>query len=414
MHFDSNLGYVRQLSRPKIEAASDGAVVRFNALERLFGSLEAAESLVAESYRILARFGLAMPQQVDQDHAALINSELFAHTDTADSLPAPLSRTLPIVGAMEVDFEANGGRLFLRHRASELAPCGARIGGCVRRWRLDVVGPQGARRMFADNVVLAVGKVAMPWVVERMEALDVRRQPAATVDIGVRLETARKDMEWMTRSCHYPKLTFLSSRGQAVRTFCVCDGGRLMQYDFAGAVILDGQHCIEDPTEHTNFGILTTVKLPPGVDGAAYALGVAGLVNQFGRGGPLVQTVGDFLEGRATDDLTGAQVRSSLLRPVLGDLNACLPAFLVDDIREMIARLNGLSPGAVEPHALLAAPVVERAFPAIELSPQMESSCKGLYFAGDCSGKVIGITYGMATGLRASRAILASAPQAVA
>lgn len=414
MHFDSNLGYVRQLSRPKIEAGAEGGVVRFNALERLFGSLEEAEHLVAEGYATLARFGLAIPEPSARDHGALVNPELFAHTDTADSLPAPLSRMLPVIGAMEDAFVAQGGHLLLRRRVSEIAPREGRTASRDRRWIVEMEEGDGARTQIgADNVVLAVGKVAMPWVVELIETLGLRHAPAATVDIGVRLETRREDMAWMTRSCHYPKLTFLSPRGEAVRTFCVCAGGRLMQYEFAGAVILDGQHCIDDPTERTNFGILTTVRLPPGVDGAAYALSVARRVNHLARGGPLVQSYGDFVAGRPTESLDGAAVRSSLLRPALGDLNACLPAGVVEDIKDMAGRLNRASPGAVQPYALLAAPVVERAFPSLALSPRLEASRDGLYFAGDCSGKIIGITYGMATGMRAGRSILAAGAHAV-
>jgi uncharacterized FAD-dependent dehydrogenase len=415
MHFDSNLGYVRQLSRPKIEADAEGAVVRFNTLERLFGSLEEAERLVAEGYATLARFGLAIPEPTARDHSALVNPEIFTHTDTADSLPAPLSRMLPVIGAMEDAFVVQGGHLLLHRRVSGIVPREGRAERKNGRWIVEMEDGNGERtQLRADNVVLAVGKVAMPWVVDLIETLGLRHEPAATVDIGVRLETRREDMEWMIRSCHYPKLTFLSPRGEAVRTFCVCGGGRLMQYEFAGAVILDGQHCIDDPTERTNFGILTTVRMAPGVDGAAYALSVARQVNRFGRGGPLVQSYGDFVAGRPTESLEGAAVRSSLLRPALGDLNACLPAGVVEDIKDMIDRLNRVSPGAVQPYALLAAPVVERAFPSIAHSPRQESSRDGLYFAGDCSGKIIGITYGMATGMRAGRSILAAEAHAAA
>jgi uncharacterized FAD-dependent dehydrogenase len=406
MHFDSNLGYVRTLSRPKIEEGAGGEAVRYNVLERLFGSMDLAQTLVAEGYSILSDFGLESPAApTHADHGHIVAPELFAHTDTADSLPAPLRRTLEVVSAMEQAFIAAGGALRLHHSLQilEPLPSGAAHGA---RWRLGFEVDGALVDIHARNVVLALGKTAMPWIAETLAQLGVQHGPAATVDLGVRLETRRSDMEWMTRSCHNPKLSFLSARGEAVRTFCVCVGGRIMQYEFAGAMVLDGQHCIDDPTERTNFGVLTTVKSGLGVDAAAFGLDIARAVNAQANGGPLVQTVGDFLAGRATTSLEGNLIRSSLVRPALGDLTKALPAFLVADIRQMIERLNALSPGAIGPYALLAGPVIERAYPDIALDDRMECSRPGLFLAGDCSGKVIGITYAMATGLRAARTIV--------
>lgn len=406
LHFDSNLGYVRKLSRPKIEAAPDGKIIHVNVLERLFDSMEKAERLISDAYAMLAMYGLTIPSQPSfDDHPELADNAHFSHIDTADSLPAPLILMMPIVEAIEQALQACGGALVLRSRIVRLSSAQSDSG--APRWMLECEAEDGTlRAVYADNVVLAVGKTAMPWIRTLIDDLNVRHQAAASVDLGVRLETRRADMEWMTRSCHYPKMTFLSPRGEAVRTFCVCAGGRMMQYEFAGSVILDGQHCIADPTDRTNFGILTSVKVPAGTDAAEYGLGIARKVNRLGETGPLVQTVGDLVAGWPTRDLAGLPLRSSLVRPTLGDLRACLPDFLVEDILEMIARINRLSPGAIKPYALLAAPVVERAFPSIELSSDLESSRRGIYFAGDCTGRVIGIPYAMATGLCVGRAIL--------
>ena len=408
MHFDTNLGYVRGLSRPKITASSGGSAVRVNVLEQLFRSMDKAQQLVSESFSVLREFGLptALGEEVT-DHPDLDDSEAFVHIDTADSLPAPLAQLLPIVTAIEDALVFHGAQVLLDCRVTSISP--GPSGPQSPRWVVTFETGGACRHLAADHVVIATGKVAMPWIKTVVNALNIKHQTSGTVDIGVRLETRRADMEWMTRTCHYPKLTFLSRREEAVRTFCVCSGGRLMQYEFAGSIVLDGQHCIADPTDRTNFGIITTVKLPQGVDSAEYALDISRLVNRLGNNGPLVQTVEDFLAGRPTRTLGNSPVRSSLMHPAVGDLHACLPAFLVEDIREMIARLNRLRPGAIQPYALLAAPVVERAFPSIDLSSNLESSCPGIYFAGDSTGKIIGIPYAMATGLCAGRAILADA-----
>ncbi|MDW6057257.1 hypothetical protein SAZ11_03140 [Streptomyces sp. FXJ1.4098] len=72
----------------------------------------------------------------------------------------------------------------------------------------------------------------------------------------------------------------------------------------------------------------------------------------------------------------------------------------------MADRLNALHPGLVPGTATVAAPVVERLFPDLDLSDDLESSIPGLYFVGDSSSKIIGITYGAATGMAAARSVL--------
>ena len=78
---------------------------------------------------------------------------------------------------------------------------------------------------------------------------------------------------------------------------------------------------------------------------------------------------------------------------------------LIDDVLGMIDRLNVAFPGMVSDCAVLAAPVVERVYPRLVLSGSMELSEPGLYFVGDASSKIIGVTYGAATGMVAARDI---------
>src|SRR5262249_9175739 len=60
-HFDTNLGYVRQLSRSKIESAQDGSVRKYSGLERAVGSFDRAQELVRRVYDDLHELGLPPP-----------------------------------------------------------------------------------------------------------------------------------------------------------------------------------------------------------------------------------------------------------------------------------------------------------------------------------------------------------------
>jgi hypothetical protein len=78
----------------------------------------------------------------------------------------------------------------------------------------------------------------------------------------------------------------------------------------------------------------------------------------------------------------------------------------------MVERLNRLFPGSVWAHSVIAAPVIERIVPDVELTTDLETSVPGLYLVGDCSSKIIGITYGAATGIAAARSLAKRSPAA--
>ena len=175
-----------------------------------------------------------------------------------------------------------------------------------------------------------------------------------------------------------------------------------MQYAFQDTVVLDGQHCLTTPTERTNFGIVTSVEVPPDGDGTQYALDFGRRATTAGRGLPVVQPLIELLGRASCADRPG----TSLVRVCWTDLNPVLGPQRVADIAAMVDRLEEVAPGLVGPRTVVAAPVVERLFPTIELSGDMESSAPGLYFVGDCSSKIIGVTYGASTGLAAAAAVL--------
>lgn len=403
-HFDTNLGYINKLSRSKIERSESGEVKRYSGLERTLGSFERAERLIREVYEILFGFGLRpTPVQPRAEASFIRERDLFAHADTEESLPTDLEAALRIVNGIEEEIVRRGSRVLVWTEAEEIEP------GRGRRWRVVARSRQGeAFALEADAVVVGVGKVALPWALRMIDHLGVACQDSGSVDLGVRLETRCEDLAPLTDTCYSPKLSFLSRRGESVRTFCVCPGGQIMQYEFVGAVVLDGQHRVHDPTSRSNCGVVTTVRPPAGEGGTGYALRYARQVNDAGGGRPVVQTVADFAAGRPTVSLEGNPVDTSLVRAAPGDLTRCLPEFLVHDVLDMIARLNAAVPGCIQPYALIAAPVVERIYPAIQVDENLETSRPGLYMVGDCSGKIIGITYGAATGLQAARSILRS------
>ncbi|MGW8776552.1 FAD-dependent oxidoreductase [Streptomyces sp. NPDC055796] len=396
-HFDTNLGYISSLTRSKIETAPDGTVRSYSGLERALGSFDRAQDLISEAYRVLYELGLppAGPAH-EADGALLGDGTVFQHVDTAYSQSVTVDDSLVVIARLKAELEHGGGSVLLRHRATDVEP----LTGGGFHVRADT--PDGPAVFRADDVIVGVGKLGLPWVRDLAGRIGVRHRPSSRVDLGVRLEAAREDLAPLLDGCHNPKLSFLNEEGHSVRTFCVCEGGRVMQYGFLDAVALDGQHCLNQPTTKSNLGILTTVDLPEGTDGTEHAAAFARRVAAHGSGKPVVSTV-DELAGRPAPD---GPLATSLISYHHGDLRDCLPASTVRDVLAMVDRLNTLHPGLVPGTATVAAPVVERLFPDLDLSDDLESSVPGLYFVGDSSSKIIGITYGAATGMAAARSVL--------
>jgi uncharacterized FAD-dependent dehydrogenase len=397
-HFDTNLGYVRGLSRSKIEHDGRGGFRAYSGLERALGDFDRAAQSVRDVYALMDRFGL--PSSAPEPESAIAPPGTggghvpsgFALADDAVSRAITVDDALVMIDGLLNDALAHGLDLRLRTRADDVRrrPDGT--------WTVRA----GSAELHARNVIVAVGKLGLPWIRSLLKQQAVAHRPSTKIDIGVRVEASRKITAPLTASCHNPKFTFLNDCAEPVRTFCVCEGGRIMQYAFQDTVVLDGQHCLSMPTGRTNFGIVTTVELPDGRDGSDYALDFARTVTQAGQGLPMVQSLLELLgRGRAA-----GQPGTSLVHAHWGDLAAVLGQQRVADIAGMVTRLEEVVPGLIGPDTVVAAPVIERLFPAIELSRDLEASTPGLFFAGDCSAKIIGVTYGASTGLVAAGAVL--------
>lgn len=403
-HFDTNLGYVRGLSQSKIENDGRGGFRTYSGLERALGGFDRAARSVHEVYQLMYRFGLppaeAEPPPVAGPPPGAGSEGVsrggipagFALADEAVSQAITVDEALTVIDGLLADALAHGLDLCLKTRADAILR--QRDG----TWAVRA----GVAEFRAPNVIIAVGKLGLPWVRSLLEQHAVAHRPSTRVDVGVRLEAPREITAPLTATCHNPKFTFLNDSAEPVRTFCVCDGGRIMQYAFLDTVVLDGQHCLTTPTGRTNFGIVTTVELPRGRDGTAYALEFARAVTRAGQGLPVVQPLLELLGGAPAATRPG----TSLIHAHWTDLAAAIGPQRVADIAAMARRLEEVAPGLTGPDTVVAAPVIERLFPAIELSPDLESSAPGLYFVGDCSSKIIGVTYGASTGLSAAAAVL--------
>ena len=91
------------------------------------------------------------------------------------------------------------------------------------RWELVFAG-QGPRRVLAENVVLAPGKVGAEWLAAVGGLLGLPRE-AAQPKVGFRLEGPREFLKPLLDVANDPKVIWRAGGGAEARTNCVCYGG---------------------------------------------------------------------------------------------------------------------------------------------------------------------------------------------
>ena len=125
-------------------------------------------------------------------------------------------------------------------------------------------------------------------------------------------------------------------------------------------------------------------------------------------GGVIVQRYGDLIRGRRS---TKDHIKHNSVIPTLnaepGDLSLVLPKRILDDILEMIEKLDHLVPGMANDDNLLYG--VEAKFYNMTVDSNEKCEAKsypGLYFAGDGAGYTHSLSQAAANGLYIAENIL--------
>jgi hypothetical protein len=224
--------------------------------------------------------------------------------------------------------------------------------------------------------------------------------------VGVRIEGLSKYLNSITNKCLNPKI-IIRDKNIKTRTFCWCAGGKVIDCDFYGVRILDGQHLHRNPSQNTNFGIVTTMPTPPNTSNTDFGLNFAQSINKLGKGKIIVQRIDDFKKNQKTTlrNFNSSLVKPSLKSFELSNIRKGIPVLIAKGIQQMIETINKMYDNVITDDCLIYAPVVERVFPLVTLNENMETNQKGIYMIGDCSGKVTGVISGAAMGIVAANSI---------
>ena len=266
----------------------------------------------------------------------------------------------------------------------------------------------GDRSYECENCIVSVGRSGSKWMEKICGEMEIPTK-SNRVDIGVRVELPAVIFSHLTDELYESKIVYRTEKFQdMVRTFCMNPRGVVVNENTNGIVTVNG-HSYEDPsryTENTNFALLVSNHFTePFKDSNEYGESIARLSNMLG-GGVIVQRFGDLIRGQRS---TKGRIADSFVTPTLnatpGDLSLVIPKRQMDDIIEMIYALDKVAPGTANDDTLLYGVEVKFYNMQVEVDENLETSCKGLFVIGDCSGVTHSLSHASASGVHVARHI---------
>lgn len=260
----------------------------------------------------------------------------------------------------------------------------------------------------ATEVIVATGRSGSKWMQSICSHLGINTK-SNRVDIGVRVEIPAAVFEHITSKVYESKIVYRTKKYQdKVRTFCMNPHGVVVNENTNGIITVNG-HSYEDEalfSDNTNFALLVSNHFTePFKESNEYGESIARLSNMLG-GGVIVQRFGDLIRGQRS---TQHRIDGSFLTPTLaatpGDLALVIPKRQLDDIIEMIYALDKIAPGTASDDTLLYGVEVKFYNLQVEVDKNLETTHKGLYVIGDCSGVTHSLSHASASGVYVARKI---------
>ncbi len=282
---------------------------------------------------------------------------------------------------------------------------------------IDIQGANNGQ-LQCDHLLLGIGHSARDTF-EMLCTRGVQMVPK-NFSIGVRVEHKQRDIDMAQYGKNAPqglppsdyKLSGKTADGRGVYTFCMCPGGEVVPATSEeGCVVTNGMSNFSRNEVNANSAVL--VNVAPSDFGSDNALaGVEfqrkwerlayGVSNSYKAP---VQTVGDFMKGRATSKLKDVKP-SYKTGVVCSDMRAILPKYVTEGIKQGLVLFDRRLRGFASPTAVLTGVETRSSSPVrILRNEAFECNISGIYPMGEGAGYAGGITSSAVDGLRVALAI---------
>lgn len=281
------------------------------------------------------------------------------------------------------------------------------------KFRLNCRRERKQINYHAQIILAAPGRSGAYWFRDVAGKMNIQNN-FGPIDVGIRLELNRKFYEFITNIVYDPKFIFKTGRhGDRVRTFCTNPGGRVRVENYDDFRLVNGDALFGRKTNNTNFAMLNTVALTkPYSDTTEFGQRIARQFFLLGGGKPIVQRIGDFREGRRSSVATfnstirRFEVCKATCNATPGDITLAMPARIMDNLWESLKSLDKIIPGILHPSTLMYAPEIKFFDTHFPTDPYLETNVKGIFVAGDGTGKSRGILGAAISGIIAARGML--------
>ena len=206
------------------------------------------------------------------------------------------------------------------------------------------------------------------------------------------------------------KLTYHSSNGRGVYSFCMCPGGYVVNASSEDRrLAINGMSDHSRDSKNANSAIVVTV-IPNDFNGNLFG----GLEFQekleektyeIGEGKIPVQTLNDFMENKKTEKIGSVELEMKGDYS-LANLNEILPDYIAESLKEAFINFDKKIKGFADGDTILAAIETRTSSPVRILRDELgQSNIKGIYPAGEGAGYAGGIMSAAMDGLKVAESI---------
>ena len=312
-----------------------------------------------------------------------------------------------LYGRIEKYLEDNGINMMFETIVKDLIVEDNVVKGVKIKPSKDIDKEVELEEIYADNVVVAVGRKGAQWLTQMCNEHNIATQNGI-VDIGVRYELPDKVMEQVNKYMYEGKFIGRPEPFRdKVRTFCQNPSGFVSTEVYDNDIALVNGHSYKDKkSTNTNLAILVSHNFThPFKKPIEYGRNVAKNLNQLGNGNIVVQRLGDIYRGKRTweEELKRNSVVPTLKAAVAGDITFALGYRTMANILEFIRDMDKVVEGFANPDNLLYGPEIKFYSNKIDIDSNFETSVKGLYSIGDGGGMTRGLMMASCSGVQMAR-----------
>ncbi|MDO4942456.1 MAG: FAD-dependent oxidoreductase [Lachnospiraceae bacterium] len=316
-------------------------------------------------------------------------------------------------------------RNVIRNMREEIIRLGGEVHFQTKLTELDIADGRIKRICLNERDWMTCGPVILAIGHSARDTFEMLYQNQIPMDskpfaIGVRAEHPRELINESQYGKGYPeslptaayKLAGKAGNGRSVYSFCMCPGGYVVNASSERErLVVNGMSNHDRMASNSNSAIIVNVS--PEDYGSNHPLAGVEFQRKWeekafmeGKGKIPVQRLEDFEQDRMTEQF-GAFQPSMKGKKIFGNLNRCLPDYVIDAIIDGMHQFNHKIHGFADPDTLLSGVETRTSSPVrIHRKDDFESEVCNLYPCGEGAGYAGGITSAAMDGMKVAEAVI--------